>query len=224
MQRLFDRSLRFTRDDATAFPDWNDCELGSVFDWVVTNSLSREMLTYEKSKVQNVHYGDIHGKFAARFRQSAESVPFIRHDAIPSHIREEAFCKPGDVIIADASEDYADIGKAVEVIEVEPMSLVAGLHTYLARPKAGVLALGFSAYLFQSQALRKQMMRIAQGISVLGISKPNLAKLKLRLPHPDEQQKIAAFLGAIDDKIAAASAKLAQMESFKKGLLQQMFV
>lgn len=224
MQRLFDRSLRLTRDDATAFPDWTACELGSVFDWVTTNSLSREMLTYEKGKVQNIHYGDIHGKFSARFRQSAESVPFIRNDALPSNIREDAFCKPGDVVIVDASEDYADIGKAVEVIEVAPMSLVAGLHTYIARPKAGVLALGFSAYLFQSQPLREQIMRIAQGISVLGISRPNLSKLKICLPHPDEQRKIADFLGAIDDKIAAASAKVAQMETFKKGLLQQMFV
>ncbi|MEH3117243.1 MAG: restriction endonuclease subunit S [Methylorubrum populi] len=224
MQRLFDRSLRFTRDDATAFPDWTACELGSVFDWVATNSLSREMLTYEKGEVQNIHYGDIHGKFSARFRQSAESVPFIKNDALPSNIRKDAFCKPGDVIIVDASEDYADIGKAVEVIEVAPMSLVAGLHTYIARPKAGVLALGFSAYLFQSQALREQIMRIAQGISVLGISRPNLSKLKICLPHLDEQRKVAAFLGAIDDKIAAASAKVAQMETFKKGLLQQMFV
>lgn len=224
MQHLFDRSLRFTRNNATAFPDWNACELGSVFDWVATNNLSREMLTYETGRVQNIHYGDIHGKFAARFRQSAESVPFIKHDVLPLNIREDAFCKRGDVVIVDASEDYADIGKAVEIIEVAPRSLVAGLHTYIARPKAGTLALGFSAYLFQSQALREQIMRIAQGISVLGISKPNLSKLGLCLPHPDEQRKIADFLGSVDDKIALASAKVIQMKAYKKGLLQQMFV
>lgn len=224
MQRLFDRSLRFTRDDSTAFPDWTICELGSVFDWVGTNSLSREMLTHEKGTIQSIHYGDIHGKFAARFRQSAESAPFIRQDAIPLNIREEAFCRTGDVIIVDASEDHADIGKAIEVIEVAPMSLVGGLHTYVARPKAGVLALGFSAYLFQSRALRAQIMRIAQGISVLGISRPNLSKLKIWLPHVDEQRKIADFIGAIDDKISVVSAKANHMKDFKKSLLQQMFV
>lgn len=224
MQRIFERSLRFTRNDATTFPDWNDCELGSVFDWVATNSLSREMLTYEKGEVQNIHYGDIHGKFAARFQQSAESIPFIKQSALPSNIREDAFCKPGDVIIVDASEDHADIGKAIEIIEVSPRSLVAGLHTYIARPKVGVISSGFSAYLFQSQALRRQIMRIAQGISVLSISRPNLSKLKLCLPHPDEQRKIADFLGTIDDKIAAASAKVSQMDNFKKSLLQKMLV
>ena len=224
MKRLFDRTLRFTRDDATAFPDWNVCELGSVFGWVTTNSLSREMLTYEKGEVQNIHYGDIHGKFAARFRQSAESVPFIKQDALPSSIKEDSYCKLGDVIIVDASEDYTDVGKAVEIVEVAPMSLVAGLHTYIARPRDGVLALGFSAYLFQSPALRAQVRRIAQGISVLGISKPSLAKLRLCLPHLDEQRKIADFLGSIDDKIADTSARVAKMEELKAGLLQQMFV
>lgn len=224
MQRLFDQSLRFTRDNGNAFPDWSACELGSLFDWVATNSLSREMLTDEAGTVQNIHYGDIHGKFAARFRQSAASAPFIRPEALPLNIRDDDFCKAGDVVIADASEDYADIGKAIEIMEVEPRSLVAGLHTYIARPKKGMLALGFSGYLFQTWALRRQIMRNAQGISVLGISKPNLSKLKLHVPHPDEQRKIADCLGAFDDKISAVSAQVAQMQAFKKGLLQQMFV
>lgn len=67
-------------------------------------------------------------------------------------------------------------------------------------------------------------MRIAQGISVLGISKTSLSKLMIELPHPDEQRKIASFLSALDDKVAAMSAKIDAMQTFKKGLLQQMFV
>ena len=224
MQRLFDQSLRFTRDDGTAFPDWTVYELGSVFNWVATNDLSREMLTKERGTVQNIHYGDIHGKFAARFRQSVESAPFIRSEALPLNFRPEAYCRPGDVIIADASEDYADIGKAIEIIEVKSETLVAGLHTHLARPRGDELALGFSGYLFQTWALRRQIMGIAQGISVLGISKNGLSKLKFTLPHPDEQCKIADFLGALDDKIVAVSAKVDQVQAFKRGLLQQMFI
>ena len=66
-----------------------------------------------------------------------------------------------DVVIADASEDYADIGKGMEVIEVEEKSLVVGLHTYIARPHSGEVALGFSGYLLRSEQLRRQIMRIA---------------------------------------------------------------
>lgn len=44
------------------------------------------------------------------------------------------------------------------------------------------------------------------------------------IPHPDEQQKIADALSALDAKIAAVSEQVAGLDAFKKGLLQQMFV
>lgn len=224
MQRLFDQSLRFTRDDGAAFPDWEPRELGSIYDWIGTNSLSREMLTDEPGTVQNIHYGDIHGKFATRFRQADAGAPFVKPNALPAIIRDDSYCQPGDVVIADASEDHADIGKAIEIVEVAPKSLIAGLHTYIARPKADQIALGFSGYLFQTFALRRQIMRVAQGISVLGIPRQFLAKLTLSLPHRDEQRKIADVLGALDDKIAAVTTQITHMQTVKRGLLQQMFV
>jgi type I restriction enzyme S subunit len=46
----------------------------------------------------------------------------------------------------------------------------------------------------------------------------------VKLPSPPEQQKIAAFLSTIDRQINLASQQLERMQTFKKGLLQQMFV
>ena len=149
--------------------------------------------------------------------------PYILATALDREFSHEDYCRIGDVVIADASEDYADIGKAIEIISVQPKSLVAGLHTYIARPIQH-MAVGFAGYLFQAEIVRKQMMQIAQGISVLGISKTNLAKLDIPYPHPKEQQKIADFLTAIDDKITAVDQQIEQIEIFKKGLLQQMFI
>ncbi len=224
MQRLFSRALRFTRDDGSAFPDWNERKLGDLFDWIKTNSLSRSNLTDEpKSGIQNIHYGDIHGKFSAIFRQSCEHIPFIEANAVPK-IKDEEYVQVGDVVIADASEDYTDIGKSIEVLEVNEKSLVAGLHTFIARPKRGEVSLGFPGYLLRSEAMRQQIMRIAQGISVLGISKGKLEKITFELPHPDEQRKIADFLSSVDAKIGVVSAKISETETFKKGLLQKMFV
>ncbi|MCI5180565.1 MAG: restriction endonuclease subunit S [Candidatus Electrothrix sp. AW3_4] len=46
----------------------------------------------------------------------------------------------------------------------------------------------------------------------------------LPIPSPDEQQKIATFLSSIDKKITLISTELNHAQSFKKALLQQMFI
>lgn len=224
MQKLFSQQLRFAPDDEGAFPDWEEKRLGDVFTWVKTNSLSREFLTHDGGDVQNIHYGDIHTKFRPLFRQSAEKVPFVGGNSTLKPFTDEEYCRVGDVVIADASEDYADIGKAIEIVEVRERSLVAGLHTYIARPKIGSLVVGFSGYLLRSAPMRRQIMRIAQGISVLGISKGNLEELTFWVPHPNEQQKIADVLTAIDAKIQTVADQVTKLQTFKTGLLQQMFV
>ncbi len=72
----------------------------------------------------------------------------------------------------------------------------------------GSLVVGFPGYLLRSEPMRRQIVRIAQGISVLGISKGNLEKLTFWLPHPDEQQKIAGALAATDAKIQAVADQI----------------
>lgn len=223
MQKLFNHEIRFRDEQGNDYPDWEEKKLSGLFTWVKTNSLSRDKLTYGEGKIQNIHYGDIHTKFRANFRQTYEEVPFIQGAKLQD-FKEDDFCKLGDVVIADASEDYADIGKAVEIVELGEYPLVAGLHTYIARPLAGVLAMGFSGYLLRSPRMRKQIMRIAQGISVLGVSKRHLEGLELMLPVVEEQRKIGNFLSAIDHKIELVGTELEQAQAFKKGLLQQMFV
>ena len=224
MQKLFSQQIRFKQDDGSDFPNWEEKSMGDLFDWIKTNSLSREALNYTSGKVKNIHYGDIHGKFKSHFRLSREDVPYISNEKFTAGLDEDLFCQVGDLVIADASEDYADIGKAIEVIEVEPKSLVAGLHCFIARPYENTFMVGFPGYLFQTEQIRNQIRRIAQGVSVLGISKSNLGQIKLPYAHVQEQRKIVDFLSAVDMKIEAISCKIEQTEQFKKGLLQKMFV
>lgn len=223
MQKIFSQEIRFKQDDGSDFPDWEEKKIGEVYSWVSTNSLSREKLTRASGKVQNIHYGDIHTKFPCLFEQQNAGAPYIIDDEFVRKTSVDRFCRVGDVVIADASEDYKDIGKAIEIVSVKENSLLAGLHTYIARPNIK-LALGYSGFVFQSDSLRKQVMKIAQGVSVLGISKSNLEKLGVQLPAFEEQQKIANCLTIFDQKIDAVAQQITQLETFKQGLLQKMFV
>jgi type I restriction enzyme, S subunit len=51
----------------------------------------------------------------------------------------------------------------------------------------------------------------------------DIARLKLALPSPAEQRKIAACLTSLDELIAAEGRKLEALRAHKKGLMQQLF-
>lgn len=48
-------------------------------------------------------------------------------------------------------------------------------------------------------------------------------KLKVTWPGSDEQKKIATFLSALESKLEALRRKRAELERYKKGLMQQLF-
>lgn len=83
---------------------------------------------------------------------------------------------------------------------------------------------------FQYVFIQKKFIVVLNLISPGGagrnrvLSKNDFLKIKWELPEVKEQQKIADFLSVIDKKIELSTKELEQVQTFKKGLLQQMFV
>ncbi|MCI5219680.1 MAG: restriction endonuclease subunit S [Candidatus Electrothrix sp. LOE2] len=224
MQKLFSQELRFKDEQGNEFPEWETKYFGELYEFKATNSFSRNQLNYETGQVRNIHYGDIHTRFKPQFELFREDVPFINPDVNLDNISDDKFCKEGDLVIADASEDYEDIGKTIEIVSLDGAKVLAGLHTLLARSSTNCIYIGYSSYMMVSSSVRKQIKLIAQGAKVLGISGKRMEKIKVPIPHKEEQRKIATFLSSIDKKINLITTELEKAQTFKKGLLQQMFV
>jgi type I restriction enzyme S subunit len=228
MQQLFPREgetlprLRFPEfRDA---PEWVISRFDELYTFPPTNTFSRDQLSDSEGTIRNIHYGDIHTKFAASFRIRREQVPSVAPLISLVKNKSKAFCREGDMIFADASEDLNDVGKCIEIVELNGKLLLSGSHTILARRIGNKLAVGFGAYLFKSRNVRAQIENEAQGTKVMAISPNRLARIGVRYPvQLSEQQRIADCLSFLDARLAAEGEKLTALKTHKKGLMQQLF-
>lgn len=75
------------------------------------------------------------------------------------------------MIIADASEDYEGIGVCVSVHGLNNNKVVGGLHTYVLRDRKGITNEYFRQFIFRNPIVRNKLQKVANGVSVYGISK-----------------------------------------------------
>ncbi|MBC6476206.1 MAG: restriction endonuclease subunit S [Hormoscilla sp. GM102CHS1] len=197
--------------------DWEVKTYGDIFTFLTTASNPRADLSLDK-EVEYIHYGDIHTKWDCILDLRLESLPSISKQKVKiATILEE-----GDVIVADASEDYEGIGKSVEVINISERHVVAGLHTFLLRDKNQVFTDGYRGYLHRIESVKQSIDRMATGLKVYGISKKNLKNILLPVPGKKEQRAIAQTLSDVDGLIAALDRAIAKKRNIKTATMQEL--
>jgi type I restriction enzyme S subunit len=123
---------------------------------------------------------------------------------------------PGDLLVAR----HGSNGQATLVGDDLPESHCLNIVMIRTGPELGQM---FLQEQLNSEALHKQIKGLTAGSTQGVINTGALASLEVTAPTLPEQQKIAAFLGAVDRKIQQLKRKQALLEQYKKGVVQQLF-
>jgi len=193
---------------------WVKKRLGEVVEKVKSYSLSRDVETEEATGYRYIHYGDIH-KQIADLITCDEQLPYIKYG-------DYFTLNQGDLILADASEDYTGIAEPSVILHEPTDKIIAGLHTIALRPK-NTNSL-YLYYLMHTEDFKKFGGYVGTGLKVFGITFNNLSLYETRLPSLPEQTAIGNFFKNLDDQIAAYQTKLDKLNQLKAAYLQKMFI
>lgn len=198
--------------------DWDVITFRDSFDFLRTANNSRAELS-DTGPVGYLHYGDIHTKWRTILKCDQEVFPKItKRVAVGVPILQN-----GDLVMADASEDYEGVGVSVEISNIGNQQIVSGLHTILLRDKGNKFADGFRGYIQYIPAVRRRMIQVATGVSVYSISKGQLLDVAIPRPPLKEQKKIHKILSSVDEAINKTKRTIVQTQTLKKSLMQTLF-
>ena len=158
-----------------------------------------------------VRYGELYTTYDVRIDKA---ISFLSPDAAK---RSKPITR-GDVLLAGSGEDRIEIGTAAAYMNGEPA--YAGGDIVIVTPTDADSV--FLAYLLGSDDVRREFYRRAQGESIVHLYMRDVASLELRLPSIEEQDRIAAVLGAADREISLLDNKLAALAELKRGLTQML--
>ena len=131
----------------------------------------------------------------------------------------------GDILFTTSSETPDEVGFASVINKQPEEPTYLNSFCFILRPNdLNEINPGFSRYLFHSPIYRRSVSAIAQGSTRYNLSKKAFLKLRVPVPsNPQEQQKIASCLSALDELITAQQEKIEQLQQHKKGLMQGLF-
>lgn len=206
LQKIFKQELRFKDDDGINYPNWERMQLSKIL-----------LTTLRKVEKPKTNY------LAIGVRSHCKGT-FQKPDTDPnSNSMNELFeVMPKDLII---NITFAWESAIAIVKEEDEGGLVSHrFPTYTFNDK--LCTSDFFKFVILNRRFRHQLDLISPGGAGRNrvLSKSEFLKLKWTLPCLEEQTKIANFLSAIEKKIDLTHQQIEHTKTYKKGLLQQMFV
>lgn len=212
MQKLFSQQIRFKADDDSEFSEWGEKPLSEIGSF--KNGLNKDKDSFGFG-FPFINLMDVFGK------KVVETDRLGLVDANQKDL-ENYDLKKGDVLFIRSSVKAEGVGQTALVIE-DLHNIVYSGFLIRFRESYG-LDLGFKKYCFMNNDFRLRLLAKSTTSANTNINQESLSTLSIKIPCLEEQNKIANFLSAIDQKIDVVSEQLEQTKLWKKGLLQQMFV
>jgi type I restriction enzyme S subunit len=199
--------LRFYNDKGNPYPDWEEKKLGKVARFLKGKGISKAEVA-ENGATPCVRYGELYTHYNELITVT-KSFTNIDNDDLE-------LSQGNDVIIPASGETHIDIATA-SCVKEKGIALGGDLNI-IRSEQNGV----FMAY-YMNGSLRINIARLAQGSSVIHLYATQLKDLNMHLPPLPEQEKIAAFLTSVDDRIDQLKRKKSLLQDYKKGVMQKLF-
>ncbi|WP_373112409.1 restriction endonuclease subunit S [Sutterella wadsworthensis] len=137
------------------------------------------------------------------------------------HNEKQNLVVDGDVLFTQSSETPEEVGMASVWTHKQKVYLNSFSFGLRIKNKQNVDPV-YLTYLLRSPVYRKSISIQAQGISRYNLSSSRLSTLKVKIPALEEQQKIAAFFTALDEKIAIAKLQLEQINKLNLSIAKAL--
>ncbi len=203
MQGIFSREIRFKDEDGKEFGDWEEKRLGEVGEIMTGKTPDTTEADYWDGPILFVTPTDITDGVKYQTNTQRTVTKFKNIKILP----------PKSIMYTC----IASIGKMS--LTIKPSITNQQINSVLPNENAN------NEFLYYSLQVLTPYIKSTQANNTLPIiNKTEFSKFKINLPSLPEQQKIADFLTALDAKINHVNAQITHTQTYKKGLLQQMFV
>lgn len=206
MQKIFHQETRFNDEYGNKYPNWEKKRLEDLVKLSAGASKSKYIDKRGANFIIDMGAISSEGKLIPSKRTSLD----------------QDFLTTGQLVMPkDDIGKGKIIGKAAYIDS--DFKYILADHVYLLDVEHGNSK--FLSYLINSYDTNKSFRRKANGTAQLGLARKAVLGQEIVLPQNiKEQENIADFLSAIDKKIDLVGIELEKAQTFKKGLLQQMFI